>query len=726
MRRNGDVAPFLLYKGPTPKSVAEKKAATALTLKHKHTFEGDDFDNLVRKFNTDKDDMKKTRKLKKMSLATAAALLVGCSAQTDNYDSLEAYPPRTGSLCEMSYTPEETRFALWAPTAESVVVSLYDSGDEGEMVLRIRMQKDDEGTWHATAEGDKAGLFYTFNVNIGGQWLGETPGINAHAVGVNGNRGAIIDMATTDPEGWADDMRPELRSASDAVIYEMHHRDLSIAASSGIEHKGKFLALTEEGTQSPDGLATGLDHLKELGVTHIHLLPSFDYASVDEAQPNVPQFNWGYDPKNYNVPEGSYSTDAARPEVRIREFKQMVQALHKAGLRVVLDVVYNHTFDLAGSNFERTVPGYFYRHDAEGRYSDASGCSNETASERPMMRRYMIESVLYWANEYHIDGFRFDLMGIHDIATMNEIRKALDTVDPSIIIYGEGWAAQAPQLSSDKLAMKANTHLMPGIAAFSDELRDALRGPFSDDHKSAFLSGEGGHEESIRFGIVGGVQHPQVDSTKVNYSDKPWTAAPSQMISYVSCHDDMCLVDRLQASIPNISRDELVRLDKLAQTTVFVSQGIPFLLAGEEMLRTKHGVHNSYCSPDSINEIDWTLKKTNHDTFEYYKQLIALRRSHPAFRLTTADEVREHLEFQPVDGESLVAFRLRDNAGGDEWNEIVVALNSRKEESTIDVESGDYTVVCNGGHIDLQGLAKFENGSTKLTVAPQSALIAWR
>lgn len=586
------------------------------------------------------------------------------------------------------------------------------------------MEAGEEGVWHATVKEDLMGKFYTFNIKIDDQWLGDTPGINAKAVGVNGKRAAIIDMKATDPEGWAEDRRPPLQSFADIVIYEMHHRDFSVSPASGIEHKGKFLAMTEEGTLSPEGLATGIDHLKELGMTHVHLLPSYDYASVDETKLSENQYNWGYDPQNYNVPDGSYSTDPYDPATRIREFKQMVQALHKAGIRVILDVVYNHTFNIAGSNFERTAPGYFYRQKPDGTYADASACGNETASDRPMMRKYMIESVLHWVNEYHIDGFRFDLMGIHDIKTMNEIRAALTAVDLSIVVYGEGWAAQAPQLPQDSLAMKANTHRMPGIAAFSDEMRDALRGPFNDNKQGAFLAGLPGGEESIKFGIVGAVQHPQVCNDSVNYSQAPWAAEPTQMISYVSCHDDMCLVDRLRASIPGIKDDELARLDKLAQTAVFTSQGIPFIYAGEEVMRDKKGVHNSYQSPDSINAIDWSRKALHADVFAYYKGLIQLRKNHPAFRLGDADLVRRHLEFLPVEGTNVVAWRLKEHAGGDKWEDIVVVLNSRREPARVTVPQGSYTVVCKDGFINEGGLAKVSG--TELTVPAQSALIAWK
>ena len=657
-------------------------------------------------------------------IGVAAATVVSCAPAKNEYTSFELYPVRSGSLTEMEYAPEATQFTLWAPTADEVRLMLYEAGEGGHAYETVSMERAEEGTWKAKVEKDLKGKFYTFNVKIDGKWQGDTPGINAKAVGVNGKRAAIIDLRETDPEGWAEDKRPPLASPADIIIYEVHHRDFSVHPSSGIEHKGKFLAMTETGTKNPGGMATGIDHLKELGVTHMHILPSYDYASVDETRLDENKYNWGYDPLNYNVPEGSYSTDPYRPEVRIREFKQMVQALHKAGIRVVLDVVYNHTFNTAESNFERTVPGYFYRQKPDGTLADGSACGNETASNRPMMRKYMIESVLYWINEYHIDGFRFDLMGIHDIETMNEIRKAASAVDPTIFIYGEGWAASAPQMPEDSLAMKANTYKMPGIAAFSDEMRDALRGPFNNNEQGAFLAGLPGGEESIKFGIAGAVKHPQINNDSVNYSKAPWAGQPTQMISYVSCHDDMCLVDRLKASVPGITPEELVRLDKLAQTAVFTSQGVPFIYAGEEVMRDKKGVHNSYQSPDSINAIDWDRKTLNADAFAYYKGLIQLRRNHPAFRLGDAELVRKHLEFLPVEGTNLVAYRLKDHAGGDTWKDIIVVLNARREVASLSVPEGKYTVVCQNGLVNEKGLATIYGPSLK--VAPQSAMIIYQ
>ena len=616
------------------------------------------------------------------------------------------------TLGGVEYSPKATTFHITtSPDVKKVNVLLSDTdSDSPTEQLTKQMKRVGAGKWELTVKSDLKGKYYLFSVYNSAQ-PDNTPGIFAKAVGVNGKRGAIVDLRDTDPEGWADDVRPALSNPCDLIIYEMHHRDFSVDLSSGLKHKGKYLALTEP---------KAIEHLQRLGVNAVHILPSFDYASVDESKPDVPQYNWGYDPLNYNVPEGSYSTDAATPTTRIREFKQMVQALHRAGIRVILDVVYNHTFDINGSNFQKIYPDYFYRKTAEGKYSDGSGCGNETASEKPLMREFMKESVEYWIKEYHIDGFRFDLMGVHDIETMNEIRAMVDQIDPSIYIYGEGWSAGSCAYPQEKLAMKANAKQLNGIGAFCDDMRDALRGPFSDDHKGGFLIGEPDQEESIKFGIVGAIAHPQIDMTKVNYSREAWTNEPSQMVAYVSCHDDMCLTDRLRATVPYITDDELIRLDLLAQTAVLTSQGVPFILSGEEMLRDKKSVHNSFRSPDSINRLDWNNLKRYPQVFDYYAGLIALRKAHPAFRMGKAEEVRKHLEF--VDApKGVVAFRLKNNAGGDAWQNIYVVLNSQKTPQNVKVAEGSYTKVVVNGKVNADGLGLISG--TTLTVAPQSALI---
>ena len=616
---------------------------------------------------------------------------------------------------EMTYSPEETTFKLFAPAnAKNVKVRIYQEGMGGKAVKSAKM-KYQNGLWTATVQCDLLGRFYTFDAGYG-----ETPGVFAKAVGVNGQRGAIINDMKTWPEDWCSDQHPVIKSPADLVVYELHHRDFSIARKDA-KYPGKYLALTEP---------WAIDHLKALGVNAVHILPSYDYGSVDETDLDTPQYNWGYDPVNYNVPEGGYSTNPYDPAARIREFKQMVQALHKAGIAVILDVVYNHTYNIDNSNFQKTYPDYYYRKNADGSYSNGSGCGNETASEKPMMRRFMIESVKYWYNEYRVDGFRFDLMGCHDIETMNIIRQELSKLDPSIFIYGEGWSAGSCALPNDQLGMKANIPQMPGIAAFSDEIRDALRGPFSDDSKPGWLGGAPDCEESLKFGIVGCISHPQVDMSKVNYSKAPWAVEPTQMMSYVSCHDDMCLVDRLKASIPSLKSsdgklsngqmDELIRLDLLAQTAVFTSQGVPFMLSGEELLRNKKGVHNSYESPDSINQLDWQNKVRYPQVFKYYQDLIALRKNHPAFRLGDAHLVRKHLEFLKTP-QGVVAFRLKDYAGRDDWRNIIVILNVNRETATVDIPKGMYVVVCQDGKIDEQSTNKIFGRRT--TVGPQSALI---
>ena len=608
---------------------------------------------------------------------------------------------------EVSYSPRQTTFKLNAP--KKPTLRIYEAGRGGNAIKKIKMKQTAENVWEATVSGDLKGKFYTFDIG-----RGETPGVFAKAVGINGHRGAIIDMQTTNPSGWNSDHRLALKSPADLIIYEMHHRDFSIDLSSGLVNKGKFLALTEQ---------KAIRHLEELGINAVHILPSFDFASIDEANTATPQYNWGYDPQNYNVPEGSYSFDAEQPTRRILEFKQMVQALHKAGIRVILDVVYNHTFDIEGGNFDRTFPMAYYRYTADGKPSNGSGCGNETASEKPLMRQFMLESMKYWADEYHIDGFRVDLMGIHDIETMNLIRKELSSIDPNIFIYGEGWTAGTCAYPTEKLALKAHIKQMPGIAAFSDEIRDALRGPFSDEKQASFLGGIAGFEESIKAGIAGMIAHPQVDYTKVNYTKEPWANEPTQMIAYVSCHDDMCLVDRLKASIPEAAYDmeEVIRLDQLAQTVVFTSQGIPFMLSGEEMLRDKKGVHNSFNSPDEINHLDWNNLKKYPQVFAYYKGLIQMRKSHPAFRLGSAELVRKHLEFLPTQQDCLVAFRLKNHAGGDKWNNIYVVLNGNTDLQSVNIPKGKYTIVANNGVINEAGIGEMEGG--EVMIDAQTALI---
>lgn len=657
----------------------------------------------------------------KFSAAMILPLMASMPAYADDYDS---WPTYNGNDLELSVTPQGAKFTLWSPTAEAAQVLIYPTDRNSVATDTLQMAKADKGTWRASLPGNNYGKFYTFRIRHNGKWLKETPGVWAKAVGTNGERAAIIDFTTTNPEGWSSDKGPELKVINDAIIYEMHHRDFSVHPSSGIVNKGKFLALTEQGTTNPTGEKTGIDHLKELGVTHVHILPSYDYNSVDEANLPSNQYNWGYDPFNYNVPEGSYSTNPTDPATRIKEMKEMVQALHNAGIGVVMDVVYNHTANNDDSNFSLTAPGYYYRHRADGSYSDASGCGNETASDRQQMRDFIVNSVKYWAKEYHIDGFRFDLMAIHDTETMSEVARALKEINPSIFVYGEGWTAGDSPLPAERRALKENVSKMEGIAVFSDDIRDAVKGHYSNAADRGFATGKPGNEETVKIGIVASTAHPQVDYAKGNNSKFPYASSPKMIINYVSCHDDLMLTDKLAKSMPGSTEAERQHAARLAQTIVFTSQGTPFMWTGEEIFRDKKGVHNSYKSPDSVNAIDWNLKHDNIEQFNYYKELIKLRKAHPAFRMTTAEDIAKHLVFDKVDTPNLISYSLKDNANGDEWKEIKVIFNGSTEPQAMKVARGDWTVIAEDGKIAADGLGTSKGG--KLTVAPTSALILAR
>ena len=635
----------------------------------------------------------------------SAVAVASCAGATDDVYAIPERP-----IEEMSYTPERTTFEVWGPTAESAVVRLYD-GDS--LAQEIAMTRGDSGLWRATAEGDQRGRFYAFQLTVDGKTLKETAGIFAKAVGVNGDRGAIIDLRNTDPEGWSEDRAPEVKP-SERVIYEMHYRDMTAHASAGSKYPGKYLGMAERGTRSAEGLATGLDHIVELGVTHVHLLPTADFGSIDESKPSD-QYNWGYEPKNYSTPEGTYSTNAADPEARIRELKCLVKAMHDAGLCVVLDVVYNHTTSTENCGFELTVPGYFYRMREDGTFADGSGCGNETASDKPMMQKYIVESLEYWVKEYHIDGFRFDLMAIHNIETMNLIRKRLEALNPNILLYGEGWAASAPLYDESKLAFKRYTYQMPGVAAFSDDIRDALRGKL-DLSAGGFVHGVEGNKEALKFGIVAGVEHPEVDHAEA------WTIDPSQHVSYVSCHDDHNLRDRLEHISPEASEQELLKMVRLAQFGVFTSQGIPFIFCGEELFRSKLGEKNTYNMPDKYNAIDWSLKSRYNDLVEYYKGLIALRKAHPAFALESGDQVRKHLKFIECDNATAVGFVLDELEGIDSAKRIVVLMNGSRESVEFAIPKGSYRWITDGERWTLDGGDVVESNGT-VTVAPISGVI---
>lgn len=668
----------------------------------------------------------------KTLMATAfvtAALLYGTvpsSAQSRYDEQFVSYPTYNGDDLELKVDNSGTHFRLWSPKATAARVNLYDNGRNGKPYATLEMTADKaNGTWAASVPEKLYGKFYTFQIFQYGKWFDETPGVWAKAVGVNGARAAIIDFAKTDPEGWAADKGPKVDNFTDVIVYEMHHRDMSMHPNSGIANKGKFLALTEHGTTSANGQPTGIDHLKDLGITHVHILPSYDYNSVDETQLPSNQYNWGYDPFNYNAPEGSYSTNPSDPATRVREMKEMVKALHDEGIGVIMDVVYNHTAQNDDSNFSLTAPGYYYRHREDGSYSDASGCGNETASDRQQMRDFIINSVKYWADEYHIDGFRFDLMAIHDTETMNEVAAELKKIRPDIFVYGEGWTAGDSPLVPERRALKENVSKMKDVAVFSDDIRDAIKGHYSNAKDRGFATGKPGQEETVKIGIVAATAHPQVDYSKGNNSKFAYATSPEMIVNYVSCHDDLTLTDKLRISMEGEPEKDMLDAAKLAQTIVFTSQGTPFMFAGEEIFRDKKGVHNSYKSPDDINAIDWNKKADYIDQYNYYKGLISLRKNHPAFRMTNAADIAKHLVFDKIDSEktpNLISYSLKDNANGDAWKEIKLVFNGAAEARTVTVPKGDWMIVASDGRINpTEGLGTTRGG--KMTVAPYSALI---
>ena len=659
------------------------------------------------------------------SVATFSPVAVNSQALPRISDAvLDAYPVYSGDDLELKVDDAGTHFRLWSPGAENVRLNLYTDGLNGSAYCTVEMKKDLAGTWAYSFPEKLYGKFYTFQICMDGKWLKETPGVWAKAVGTNGYRAAVIDMERTNPEGWEQDKYVVTPNQTDAVVYEMHHRDFSVHANSGIVNKGKFVAMLEPGTVSPDGEKTGIDHLKELGVTHVHILPSYDFNSVDEARLIDRQYNWGYDPINYNVPDGSYSTNPADPATRIREMKEMVKALHDAGIGVIMDVVYNHTAVNDDSNFSLTAPGYYYRHNPDGSYSDASGCGNETASDRRQMGDFIVNSVKYWTEEYHIDGFRFDLMAIHDTETMNRVAETVREINPYAVIYGEGWSAGDSRLPVERRALKENVAKMKGIAVFSDDIRDAVKGHYSREEDRGFASGKPGLEETVKIGIVASTAHPQVDYSKGNNSKFAYATSPEQIMNYVSCHDDLCLTDKMRKSMPDATDSVRMRVARLAQTIVFTSQGTPFMFAGEEIFRDKKGVHNSFKSPDEVNAIDWSLKRKNREQFDYYRNLIDLRRSHPAFRMTNADDIAKHIVFAEMKTPNLISYAIKDNANGDEWKEIRVVFNGSEKPQTVKVPKGEWTVVAADGKLDKNGLGTMKGGDVE--AAPQAALILVR
>ena len=622
----------------------------------------------------------------------------------NDFDKIYGYDGDLGAI----YSKDKCKFILWAPTAENVQLALY--GDNGydfdcEAKEVYTMSKGINGTWIVEINGDFNGQFYNYLININGK-ISEVVDPYAKAVGVNGNRGMVIDLNTTNPEGWEKDTKPELKSATDSIIYEAHVRDLSIDETSGIsnEYKGKFKALTIWDSCIPGTtVKTVVNHIKDMGFTHIHLLPAFDFGSIDENKLEQPQFNWGYDPKNYNVPEGAYSTNPYLGDVRIKEFKEMVKALHEAGIRVVMDVVYNHTYNL-DSCLNNAVPGYYYRQDENGEYSDASACGNETASERYMFRRYMVDSVVYWAKEYHIDGFIFDLMGIHDIETMKLIREELNKIDSSIIMYGEGWTGGSSPLKEELAALKKNTYKFDKlqIAAFSDDCRDGVKGHVFYDEETGFVNGKDGLEETIKFAVVASTHHKDIDKENIVYSNEFWANEPYQTINYASAHDNYTLWDKLQISTPNCTEEELIAMNKLIAGIILTSQGISFVHAGEEMARTKEDeegklVENSFESSDKVNKIYWDRKVKYKDLFEYYKGLISLRKEYKAFRMNTNEEIKENIHFLKkgvnFSENNLVAYIIDAKNIDIKCEKIAVIINANNKDVDVELEESNWHVM---------------------------------
>ncbi|EEM83495.1 type I pullulanase [Bacillus thuringiensis] len=635
-----------------------------------------DVTNKVKIITEQKIDLKQTYKVKIENLDDTNTE-IGKVIRSEEFDNLFYYG---GNDLGNIYTPQYTKFRVWAPTASEAKLVTYKKWSD-KIGTEINMQKGEKGTWTAELKGNQKGLFYTYKVKIGDKWT-EAVDPYARAASVNGDKGAVVDLEETNPKKWKANKKPKFKNPEDAIIYELHVRDLSIQPESGIKQKGKYLGVTEKGTKGPEGVKTGLDHIKDLGVTHVQFLPIFDYASVNEETLNEPQYNWGYDPKNFNVPEGSYSTNPYEPIVRITELKQMVQTLHDNNLRVVMDVVYNHMYNAAESNFHKLVPGYYYRYNEDGTFANGTGVGNDTASERKMMRKFMIDSVTYWAKEYNLDGFRFDLMGIHDYETMNEIRKAVNQIDPSIILHGEGWDLNTP-LAAELKANQKNAGKMKGIAHFNDNIRDGLKGSVFEEKENGFINGKENMEDRIKKGITAGIDYDKNSST---YQDS------EQVLTYVEAHDNHTLWDKLELTNSDDSDEVRKQMHKLSSSILLTSQGIPFLHAGQEFMRTKYGDHNSYKSPDSINQMDWLRRATFNNEVDYMKGLIELRKKYSAFRMTSADQIKTHVSF--IDApKNTVTYTIE----GNKHEYFTVAHNANREAVEITLPfKGPWKVLVDG------------------------------
>lgn len=604
------------------------------------------------------------------------------------------------------YTKEKTKFRVWAPTAQEIFLNLYKEGNGENLIKTVPLKKDKKGTWIGEEKGDLSGVYYTYTVRVGEESQ-EVVDIYAKAVGVNGKRGMIIDLKSTNPEGWNEVPRPKFEGQENTIVYEMHVRDFSIDSGSGIKNKGKYLGMVESGSKNSFGESTGIDYLKNLGITHIQLLPVMDYASVDETRLDEVQFNWGYDPENYQVPEGSYSSNPYDGEVRIKEFKEMVMKLHENGIRVIMDVVFNHTAKAHDSNFNKLVPNYYYRKDGEN-FANASACGNETASERVMMRKYIVDTVVYWAKEYKVDGFRFDLMGIHDLETMREVRKALDEIDKSIVVYGEPWAAGAPMIDKNQIAIKENILKLDRVGAFNDDIRDGIKGSVFNSKDRGFATGKTNQEERIKFGIVGATEHSQV-----NYS-KPWTNSPIQSVNYASAHDNLTLWDKINSSNSEDSLEDKKSMNRFSASIVFTSQGIIFFHGGEEILRSKINEEgkfeeNSYNSSDFVNSIKWNLTTENKDVLEYYKGLIEFRKDNPGLRMKTQEKVEKNIVFMGNMPERVIGYTIKKDKTIGQLEDIVIIHNGRDEEIKIKLPKGKWKVYVDNERASKNELYKIKD-----------------
>ena len=617
---------------------------------------------------------------------------------------------------------DATHFKVWAPTASSMFLNLYNTGTGSTLREVFEMTREEKGVWNVRIPGDLSGVYYTYSIVVMGNTL-EAADPYARSSGVNGKRSMVLNPFKSNPQGWENLAHLSLGNPTDAVIYEIHVRDITIHSSSGVTNRGKFLGLSEKDTRSPENRPTGLSHLMDLGITHVHLMPIADFFSVDETKPLRDQYNWGYDPINFNVPDGSFATDPQDGYARVKELKTMIKAIKESGIGVVMDVVYNHTFKTTDSDFNKLVPGYYYRSDRFGIFSNGSGCGNEIASDRAMVSRFIIDSVKRWATEYKIDGFRFDLMGLLDIEAMNEIRLELDQISPSILLYGEGWTGGHSLLNGSDSASKANAPKLNKIGFFNDNTRDAIKGDAFHSKETGFISGNLKSKESVKFGVAGAVYHPAVDYTKVNYSGFAWASYAWHCVNYVAAHDNLTLYDKLLVSRPDLGEADHIRIVNLASSIVLTSQGIPFLMLGIDMMRSKKGNHNSYNAPDDINQIDWSLKARYEQVFNYHKGLISLRKAHPAFRMVLPEEIRRNLTFYPTP-DWLITFSLNNHANNDPWKTIFVAYNAGVESEIVGLpQKGHWMMVVDETRAGLDILSDLTDNT--VTVPARSAMVLY-